>query len=82
MRQDVMARCHIDEAKAQFPNEYFANEEMRDLVALAKRTRGETRAALLATINMLQSRIDEQARASEYGLDELCKALKALEATS
>jgi len=73
------ARCNIDEAKAQFPDEDFAHEEMRDLAALAKCLRGENRAALLKIAEALQARIDEQARASEYGLDELCKALNALE---
>lgn len=69
----------IYEAKAQFPNEDFAQDIISELQFIAKRLRGNNREELLDTIRNLEKLQSEIARESEYGHRELASALAILE---
>lgn len=70
--------AHLDEARAQFPNEDFLCSVLDDLQGMAKRLRGDNRADLQRIIEALTEIQDSVARDSEYGVDELRKASAAL----
>lgn len=70
----------ISEGMAQFPNEDFLDNPIYKLEVFAKGLRGENRQGLLAIIEELRDIQDQQARSSEYGLDELRKAQKSMKA--
>lgn len=66
--------AHLDEASAQFPEEDFLAETIREIQELALGMRGLNRAKL----NAIAARLDEiqlnAGRSTEYGREELSKA--------
>ena len=70
---------NIREAKSQFPDEDFLSDIKGKLITLSKHLRGSNRTTLTELIINLEEAIDEQVRASEYGMEELNKALKIIE---
>jgi len=72
------AETHINEAKGSYPDEDAMQDQINDLRTIAKRLRGENRQELEAVAQALEDARDSQARESEYGLEALGHALKAL----
>lgn len=70
---------YIKEAKAQFPEEDFLQEPIDELRKLAEPMRGENKAKLIALADKLQALQVSTFHESEYGIDELKKALKELD---
>lgn len=69
---------HIEEAIGQFPAEDFLSSVKSDLHALAKRMyKGDNKTELLRIIEALDDALQCQFYASDYGREELHKALKA-----
>ena len=70
------AITHIEEAKTAFPGEDCLESIIQEARMMA---RGRvTKAELMQLVEVMESLQDELARSSEYGLDELKQALKAL----
>jgi len=72
--------AHISEGMAQFPAEDFLSGPISDLIDLAKRLRGDNKAALQGIIESLEDLAQCQFNASDYGRDELQKAIDAITA--
>ena len=72
---------NIEEAKGCFPDEDFidASGIISDLRAIAARVRGENKAGILAAIEALEALQTEVFGQTEYGMEELTKALNVLE---
>lgn len=72
------ACVHIGEAKGCFPEEDFMDYLIDELKDYTKGCRGENKKALMEFVNkmnLLQAEVNQQ---SEYGADELKKALEVL----
>lgn len=70
---------HLSEARGCYMPEDFLHGPLKDLRAIAKRLRGENRAELERIAQAIEEARDEQARSSEYGRDELDKALDLID---
>jgi hypothetical protein len=69
---------HIQEGMGQFPAEDFLAGAIERLNNLAKRLRGDNKAELLGCIEALDDIAQTTFNASDYGRDELRKALAAI----
>lgn len=72
---------NIEECKNTFPNEDFIDNlgVISDLHDIARRLRGENKAAIIAAIEKLEALQIDVYHQSEYGRSELTKALNVLE---
>lgn len=75
------ASPYIEEAMTMYPGEDFIDQEgvFDDLRAIAASVRGDNRKAVQAVIEKLEGLQLGVSRQSEYGIDELRKALKSME---
>lgn len=74
------AQAHIQEARAQYPDEDFLSDVESDLQDIIRSTRGATRDRLKALAAKLEDIAQTTFYASDYGRDELRKLDKLLEA--
>lgn len=72
------AVTHIDEARGCFPSEYFLGRVVSDLETLALSVHGENRIEVRRIVNALEELQAATTQESEYGRDELKKALAVL----
>lgn len=68
----------IEEAMAQFPAEDFLSDAISELHEIAKRLRGQNKEDLLGVIESLDDIAQCTFNASDYGRDELRKALNMI----
>jgi ABC-type sugar transport system substrate-binding protein len=71
---------YIKEARGFVPPEDWMQDEIDELRTLALSMRGDKRVALGDILRRIEDKRDEQARASEYGMEQLDKAAEAIEA--
>ena len=64
---------YVQEASAQYPEEDFLQDDIKALQRLVKNVRGDNKATLLGVIATLEDLQLQQARATEYGREELGK---------
>lgn len=72
------AEAYVREAYGSFVAEDWLADQLADLRTIAKRMRGANRDELEALAQSIEDARDQQAQSSEYGLEQLGKALKAL----
>lgn len=72
-------RPHLDEAFSQFPEEDFLENVMGELRELAVGMRGLNRAKLNAIVSKIEEIQLATGRATEYGRDELSKAIDSID---
>lgn len=70
---------HLDEAYSQFPEDDFLSSITEELGELADKMRGPNKATLKAIIERLGELELSTARATEYGREELTKAIDAID---
>jgi hypothetical protein len=75
------AACYITDALAQFPDEDFLTEVIREIEVVENSVRGENKKALRAVIEKLTDMELAQARATEEAVDLLGKLTTIIEGT-
>lgn len=70
--------CWVSEAKGCFPSEDFLTSVRNDILTIANRLRGRNKLELLDLVQKLGEIESEVTQQSEYGADELRKALDCL----
>lgn len=68
------AVVYIDEAATQYPSEDCLQPHISALRAMASKSRGDNRIAVLAIVAELEQTQSDLMHAGEYGRDELSKA--------
>ncbi|MGF6599818.1 hypothetical protein P3T23_004552 [Paraburkholderia sp. GAS448] len=71
--------CDLGEAKAGFPAEDCASALLEGMQKLAKRMRGDNRAALLELVGELEQLQTSLANDADYGRDKLDAAIRAID---
>lgn len=76
--EEVDVTAYLQEAKGCFPSEDFLQGPIKEIGELAKKMRGDNRKALEALAQSLEEIQSATWQQSEYGADEIKKALKEL----
>ena len=71
---------YIQEARGSLPSEDWLQDELTELRhAIGAMRKGANRDVLAHLLQRIEDKRDEQARSSEYGLEQLDKAVEAIE---